>query len=245
MAARDLRARGLAACTALIAVAAAGLPSTATATAAPKKATFEVKFAGEWGALWYAKQADGEPHHVCLAGEGAEGSVDLDARTVGRSPARAGLYLDRARGHVFGRVRLGVVERRSLDMGGAIKGCDEEHAESTGLLDCERATARWGDAGGPPAWLDVAAGRGGVSVSVDRDQTSETINGAWRFCPFWGAVDAKIEGTARLSTAALLSGRPQTVRGRSTHDHPAGEGQHAQEGRSSWTMTIRYVRPRS
>jgi hypothetical protein len=238
MSIRPLRARALTALAVLLGLAAA---SPGDAAAAPQKATFAVQFEGSFDASWNVRLDDGEPHHPCLVGDGAEGAVRVEAGTRGTRKAR--LLLDRRRGHVFGRVPLQAAELRTFTMGQAVKGCEEDHAESAGRLDCG-PNAHWGRDGAAPAWLDVAAGRGGVSVSVARDQEPETIDRTWPFCPFWGARDPKIEGSAKLSTRRLLSGRPQTVTARASHAETGGEGRHAQEGQAEWRLTIRYVRPR-
>lgn len=241
MSSRSIRIHVLTALAALLVPAAALNPSAAAA--APRKAAFDVKFQGDAGALWYVKLADGEPHHPCLAGDGAEGSVDIDAATKGKRTVRSRLYLDQRQGHVFGRVPLEVVEHRSFTMGGALAGCDEDYAESAGRLDCEDGSPQWGLHGNPPAWLDVAAGRGTVAVGVSPEKQSELIDHVWNFCPFWGQRP-EIGGRAKLSTRALLSGRPQTVKGRVVTDRQGGDGEHAQEGVATWKLTIRYLKPR-
>ena len=225
-----------------LAALAACLPSPASA--APKKAKFEVTFKGYWGVAWYVRLEDEEPHHVCIAGYGADGDSEFEAWTKNNRKVTATLYADPRKGSVFGRVPVETALERKFTMGQADPGCKEEYGEAASKLNCDSGSPQWGRFGNPPAYLSIAAGRGVASVGVDREQEAELIDHVWDFCPFWGHFEGDIGSEAKLSTKKLFSGKPVTVKGTTRQDYPGGGGHHEQEGYQEWSMTIRYVKPK-
>lgn len=234
----------------LLAAALIGMAFGTTAADAapkvPKKHKFEVTFEGNWGVLWYVKMADGEPHHNCLAGHTADGSVDFDAWTRNKRKITTKLYADPRKGTFFGAARIETALERKFTMGQVVKGCEQEYARAEADLDCDDGFPQWGRFRNPPAWLDIAGGRNVISVGVRREAAQEHINEIWDFCPFWGSYEGNIGGRAKLSKKKLFSGRTQTVKGTSRQDVDGlkGDGTHEQEGFQEWKMKIRYVKPK-
>lgn len=219
---------------------------TTAADAAPKKQKFEVTFEGDWGALYYIRLEDEEPHHVCIGGYGSEGGSIFEAWTKNKRKVKATLYADAKKGAFFGRVPVETALQRSFTFGRPDPGCVEEYSEARAKYNCDDGIAQWGRFGNPPAYLDVAGGGGRVSVGVSREREDELIDDVWDFCPFWGRYEGKIgrNAPARISTKKLFSGKTQTVKGSARQDLPGGGAQHEQEGLTEWKMKIRYIKPK-
>ncbi len=228
----------------LLALCALSVCLPTTASAAPKKAKFEVTFKGYWGVDWYVRMEDEEPHHVCLAGIGANGESDFEAWTKNNRKVTATLYADPRKGSAFGHLPIETALERKLTMGQAHPGCTEEYGKAASELDCDNGSPQWGRFNNPPAYLDIAAGRGRVGVGVTRYEEEELIAQVWDWCPFWGNYEGKIGNEAKLSSKKLFSGKPVTVKGTTRMDYPGGGGNHEQEGYQEWKMTIRYVKPK-
>jgi hypothetical protein len=224
----------------LAVVFAMGLGQTA-ADAAPKKQKFEVTFEGYWGVSWYVRLSDEEPHHVCLAGIGADGDAELEAWTPGKRKVKATLYADAKRGSLFGRVPIETAATRKLTFGQVHPGCEIEYGDAASRLNCDSGSPQWGRFGNPPAYLELAAGRGGIATGVVRAQRDELIDEVWDFCPFWGAYEGEIGSSTKLSAKKLFSGKPVSVKGYKRQDFPGGGGFHEQEGYTEWKLTIRYL----
>jgi hypothetical protein len=231
----------------LLAAALVGMAfGTTAADAAPERHKFEITFEGNWGVLWYVRLADGEPHHNCLTGIASDGESSFEAWTRNRRKVTARLYVDRRRGSFFGAVPLETALERKFTFGQVPKGCEIEYGRALGDFDCDDGSPQWGRFRNPPAYLDIAGGRGRVGIGVRREQETEHINEIWDFCPFWGQDEGKIGGQAKLSARKLFSGRTQTVRGLARADVGGGNGDgvHEQEGFQEWRLKIRYLKPR-
>jgi len=214
----------------------------APAQAAPKLQKFSVKFAGENGQDWIVHETDAEHEPNCLIGPGAYGSTELHTYTTGFETVK--VYADRKKGFLTGNAPLEAFLSHELTLGSMPpKDClDAEYKRLQSEKDCS-VVAQWNKSHPwRPASVSFGVARGKVSVDVDLAEEYDVVDADLHNCPGAGYDDTKIEGTTKISTKKLFSGKPVKVKFHTRNDHPAPE-HHDVEGFYEWTLTIKALKP--
>ena len=217
--------------------------TAADARGLPPKQKFEVTFKGEWGQDWYAYGDDNQNwsyQDQCIVGIGGNGGAQFDAW---RTRKVVSLPADAKKGVMYGQVPIETALTRTVTLGQKPPvDCDDTYLELASHLACDQ-TAQWGRFGNPPAYLNVIAGKGVVSVDVFREKEQELLDQIFPWCPFYGDGEGKIEGGAKLPAKKLFDGKPHTIKGKGRADQD-GPSTHEAEGYYEWSLTIRYVKPK-
>jgi hypothetical protein len=217
--------------------------TAAQAGGLPPKQKFEVTYKAEYGQDWYAYGNDDrnwDYAEQCIVGIGGNGTAQFDAW---RTKKLVSLPADAKKGVIYGQVPVETALSRSVTLGQKPPlDCDEAYLELASHLACDQ-TAQWGRFGNPPAYLNIIAGKGVVSLDVAREKEQELINEIFPWCPFLGTEEGHLEGAAKLPAKKLFDGKPHTVKGKARRDQ-LGPSTHQAEGFSEWTLTIRYLKPK-